>query len=413
MPTRHERRRESGLAKPADSSWVASTYSSLRDTLTNRYHSRDFVFAHAYYMRSRVIAMGVIFLVMSPVWLLVDRWMLPDALWVTTLMGRCVMMLGFAVVVWWAWCNEDNIRRIRFSAGALLAMPALFYVLILSIVPEASVPEASVLEANVLESSVLEDSILEGNNTVLAGYGFIPFLLVAVLSVFPFTLVESLVAGLLLQALLVFAQQVSGSWMTPAGLEAQWLMTSLMAVTLTANHFQLSLLLRLYRQATHDPLTGLLNRGALELRLADIEREEARSGESIPYALLMMDIDHFKRVNDTYGHSVGDKVLREFARLMALQVRSGDFVARYGGEEFVVVLLDISATDAAVIAERIRDAIEHATLFDHDGNRVPITTSIGVACPESSQQSEQTLRRADERLYRAKESGRNCVVSGA
>ncbi|MGY4878399.1 GGDEF domain-containing protein [Vreelandella aquamarina] len=387
MPTRYERRRQSGLAKPADSSWVASTYSSLRDTLNNRYHSRDFVFAHAYYMRSRVIAMGIIFLVMSPVWLLVDRWMLPNALWMTTLIGRCLMMLGFAVVVWWAWCNEDNIRRIRFSAGALLALPALFYALVLSIVPE-------------------------GNGTMLAGYGFIPFLLVAVLSVFPFTLVESLLAGLLLQALLVFAQQVNGSWMTPAGLEAQWLMTSLLAVTLTANHFQLSLLLRLYRQATHDPLTGLLNRGALELRLAEIEREEARTGKPIPYALLMMDIDHFKRVNDTYGHSVGDKVLREFARLMALQVRSGDFVARYGGEEFMVVLMGINAADSVRIAERIRRAIEHATLFDHDGNRVPVTTSIGVACPKSSQQSEKTLKLADERLYRAKENGRNQVVSG-
>lgn len=387
MPTRHERRRQSGLARPADSSWVASTYSSLRDTLTNRYHSRDFAFSHAYYMRSRVIAMGIIFLVMSPLWLLVDCWMLPNALWITTLICRCLMMLGFAVVVWWAWCNEDNIRRIRFSAGALLALPGLFYALVLSIVPD-------------------------GNSTMLAGYGFIPFLLVAVLSVFPFLLVESLLAGLLLQALLVFAQQVNGIWMTPAGLEGQWLMTSLLAVTLTANHFQLSLLLRLYRQATHDPLTGLLNRGALELRLAEIEREEARTGKPIPYALLMMDIDHFKRVNDTYGHSVGDKVLREFARLMALQVRSGDFVARYGGEEFVVVLMGINAADSVRIAERIRHAIEHATLFDHDGNQVPVTTSIGVACPGSSQQSEKTLKLADERLYHAKETGRNRVVSG-
>ena len=305
----------------------------------------------------------------------------------TTLLGRCLMMLGFAIVVWWAWFNEDNIRRVRLSAGALLSLPALFYALVLSIVPE-------------------------GNSVMLAGYGFIPFLLVAVLSVFPFTLVESLLAGLLLQALLVFAQQVDGSWMTPAGFEAQWLMTSLLAVTLTANHFQLSLLLRLYRQATHDPLTGLLNRGALELRLIEIEREEAHTGKPIPYALLMMDLDHFKRVNDTYGHSVGDKVLREFSRLMALQVRSGDFVARYGGEEFVVVLQSINAGDALRIAERIRHAIEYATLFDHDGNRVPITTSIGVACHESLQQGEKILKLADERLYHAKETGRNLVVSG-
>ncbi|NOG31269.1 GGDEF domain-containing protein [Halomonas sp. TBZ9] len=386
MPMGQERRSQPGLAKPADSSWLASTYTSLRDTLTNRHHSRDFVFAHAFYMRSRVMAMGIIFLVMSPVWLLVDQWVLPSSLLQTTLVGRLLMMAGFAVVVWWAWRSEDNIRRIRFSAGALLALPALFYMLVLTLVPD-------------------------NHSAALVGYSFIPFLLVAVLSVFPFTLVESLLAGLLLQSLLVFVQHIDGSWMTPTGLEAQWLMFTLLAVTLTANHFQLSLLLRLYRQATHDALTGLLNRGALEVRLAEIERAESSSGTPVPYAVLMMDIDHFKRVNDVYGHSVGDKVLREFARLIALQVRSGDFVARYGGEEFVVILLGASVEDSARIAERIRDTIENATLFDHDGNQVPITTSIGVACPHSPQPSEITLKQADDRLYKAKENGRNRVVS--
>ncbi|MYL22916.1 diguanylate cyclase [Halomonas alkaliantarctica] len=387
MPTRLERRRDPSIAKPAETSWVASTMSALSDTLTTRHHSRDFVFAHGHYLRSRVMAVGFIFLLLSPLWLLIDALMLPQAVQRYTLAGRVIMMLGFAGVVWWAWRSEENIRRIRFSAGALIALPALFYALVLSVVPHDA-------------------------NQALVGYNFIPFLLVAALSVFPFTLLESLLAGLLLQALLVFAQHVNGSWLTPAGLEAQWLLATLLVVALTANHFQLSLLLRLYRQATHDALTGLLNRGALERRLAEIEREEARTGKPVPYALLMLDIDHFKRVNDTHGHSVGDKVLREFARLIALQVRAGDFVARYGGEEFVVVLLGADAENAALVAERIRETVEGATLFDHDGNPVPVTTSIGVACPDAPQASEATLKVADERLYHAKESGRNRVCNG-
>jgi diguanylate cyclase (GGDEF)-like protein len=369
---------------------VTSTVSALNDTFTTRHHSRDFVFAHGHYLRSRVMAVGVIFLLLSPLWLLVDALMLPQGVQRYTLAGRVVMMLGFAALVWWAWRSEENIRRIRrirFCAGALIALPALFYALVLSVLPS-------------------------GTNQALVGYGFIPFLLVAALSVFPFTLLESLLAGILLQALLVFAQHVNGSWMTPAGLEAQWLLATLLVVALTANHFQLSLLLRLYRQATHDALTGLLNRGAMERRLAEIEREEARTGKQVPYALLMLDIDHFKRVNDTHGHSVGDKVLREFARLIALQVRAGDFVARYGGEEFVVVLLGADAENAAYVAERIRQAVEGATLFDHDGNPVPVTTSVGVACPEVPLGSEATLKIADDRLYHAKESGRNRVCSG-
>lgn len=389
MPDLEERRKALSTGKLAETSWVRNTLSAFNDTLTARDHSRDFVYAHGHYLRSRVMAVALIFLILSPLWLMIDIIMLPQSVQRYTLAGRFVMMFGFAAVYWWARRSEENINRIRFSAGALLSLPALFYALVLYVLPSEA-------------------------NHALVGYGFIPFLLAAVLSVFPFTLLESFMAGLLLLALLAFAQLVNGSWLSPAGLEAQWLLATLLVVSLTANHFQLSLLLRLYRQATHDALTGLLNRGALERRLAEIEREESRTGKSAPYALLMLDIDHFKRVNDTHGHSVGDKVLREFARLIAQQVRTGDFVARFGGEEFVVVLQGASEEDATCVAERIRLAVENAALLNHDGKPVPVTTSIGVACStgisvEESLGSEDALKIADERLYHAKEGGRNRV----
>lgn len=386
MPSRLERRRHVSSTALVNAAWVSNTLSALRDTLTARHHSRDFIYAYGHYLRSRVVAMGFIFLLLSPLWLLIDAMMLPEPLHRFTLAGRVVMMVGFALVVWWAWRSEEQIQRIRFSTGALIALPALFYALVLSLVPP-------------------------GDSQALIGYSFIPFLLVASLSIFPFTLIESLLAGLLLQGLLTFSQQVAGTWLTPVGFEEQWLLAALLVVALTANHFQLSLLLRLYRQATHDALTGLLNRGALERRFAELEREAARTGKVLPYGLLMMDIDHFKQVNDTHGHSVGDKVLREFARVIALQVRTGDMVARFGGEEFVVVLMGADITNASLIAERIREAVEAATLFDHDGHPVPVTASIGVACPQALETSEEVLKRADAHLYCAKAKGRNCVVA--
>lgn len=393
MPQRSERRSpKTPVPSPLThtalvSSWVASAVTALRDTLTARHHSRDFVYAYGYYLRSRVIAMGFIFLLLSPLWLLVDALMLPEALHRYALVGRIIMMMGFVLVVWWAWRSEENIRQIRLCTGALIALPALFYALVLSLVPP-------------------------GDSQALIGYSFIPFLLVAALSIFPFTLVESLLAGVLLQGLLTFSQQVSGAWLTPAGFEEQWLLAALLVVALTANHFQLSLLLRLYRQATHDALTGLLNRGALERRFMELEREMALANKALPYSLLMLDIDHFKQVNDTHGHSVGDKVLREFSRVLSLQVRADDVVARFGGEEFVVVLMGADLHSAEQIAERIRDAIEQAALYDHDGHPVPVTTSIGVAFPFAGESSEEVLKRADSYLYRAKEAGRNCVISG-
>ncbi|WP_346796615.1 GGDEF domain-containing protein [Halomonas sp. Bachu 37] len=375
-----DRRRHPHEPIRKEMSLFATLLSSLWDTLTSRHHSRDFIFAHAHYLRNRVLAVGLIFAVLSPLWVLVDGIMLPHEIQAYTQLGRLMMTLGFIGVLWLAWHSVDKIRRIRLSAGLLLALPAAFYALVLFLMPP-------------------------GGSRELAGYSFIPFLLVATLSIFPFTLIESLLAGLAMLALLSFAQYVQGSWMTPQGLQEQWLLGTLLVVALTANHFQLGLLLRLYRQATHDALTGLLNRGALERRLAEL----ARSGDEHTYSLLMMDIDHFKMVNDTHGHSVGDKVLREFARLLALQVRAGDCVARYGGEEFVVILLDTDRRNAALVAERVRAAIEQATLFDHDGNPVPVTTSVGVACHVRGEGTETTLKRADDSLYQAKESGRNRI----
>lgn len=166
-------------------------------------------------------------------------------------------------------------------------------------------------------------------------------------------------------------------------------------------------------QAATDALTGLPNRRALEQVLArDLARAE-RTGE--PLSVVLLDVDHFKRFNDTYGHLVGDQVLRHLGGIVQRSLREGDFVARYGGEEFCVVLPKATQEGALLAARRVRMAIERNRL-KCDAGELSVTSSFGVTTylPGVLQRScEELFREADEALYAAKQQGRNCVVHHA
>jgi two-component system cell cycle response regulator len=166
---------------------------------------------------------------------------------------------------------------------------------------------------------------------------------------------------------------------------------------------------RLEVLAHTDSLTQLLNRRALTARLAS-ELERARRYESV-LSLLMIDLDHFKDVNDTYGHLFGDDVLRETALLLAQAIRSVDVVARYGGEEFVIVLPETPLSGAVAFAERVRVMIGQHSYAAPGGKAVTVTASIGVAVfpSEGVASVEELLARADSALYRAKADGRDLV----
>jgi len=161
-------------------------------------------------------------------------------------------------------------------------------------------------------------------------------------------------------------------------------------------------------QATHDGLTTLWNRGVIMDLLG---RELARSRrERISTALLMCDLDHFKNVNDTYGHLAGDDVLKETAKRLLASVRSYDFVGRYGGEEFLVVLNNCNPAYAFARAEEIRKAIAQRPVPSSSGP-VPVTMSLGLLLSQEwgCRPMEELLHEADAALYAAKAAGRNCV----
>lgn len=157
-----------------------------------------------------------------------------------------------------------------------------------------------------------------------------------------------------------------------------------------------------------DSLTGLHNRRAFDEHLPREVARSQRLGE--PFCLLMIDIDHFKRLNDTYGHPAGDAVLRSVARAIAGCTRPSDLVARYGGEEFAVVLSGIDSGQALAVAERIRRQVALAESGLHR-----VTVSVGVAQyrPSAGDDAEQLLGRADQALYAAKHAGRNRVQAAS
>jgi len=162
------------------------------------------------------------------------------------------------------------------------------------------------------------------------------------------------------------------------------------------------------RLAITDPLTGLFNRRFLEEKLSnELIRAKAHNNY---LSIVMADIDHFKRINDAYGHKVGDEVLKALALILRANTRENDTVARYGGEEFVILLSNVSKYDAYRIAERIRLEIED-TSFEEIGVPEKITVSFGISCfPEDGEDAIDLLKKADQALYQAKSQGRNRVV---
>ena len=160
---------------------------------------------------------------------------------------------------------------------------------------------------------------------------------------------------------------------------------------------------RLHDLATRDALTGALNRGAIVELLEQLLARGARP------AAVLIDLDHFKHINDRHGHLAGDQVLRRFVVLAAQSLRGHDRLGRYGGEEFLLVLTDVSDPAAAcTVAERVRETLAGADCSDIAPG-LAITASLGVACARGGESAEDMLRRADLALYDAKHAGRNAV----
>ncbi|MFO7568604.1 MAG: diguanylate cyclase [Smithellaceae bacterium] len=167
---------------------------------------------------------------------------------------------------------------------------------------------------------------------------------------------------------------------------------------------------KLMDMAATDSLTGLLNRREGFRRIASEFSRAERAGD--PICAIMLDIDHFKNINDTHGHLHGDEVLKRVASILEDSVRSSDILCRFGGEEFLIVTPDTDLDQAKLLAERIRLAMEIHVIRTQDGQVMNVTVSLGVARLREAETYDELILRADLALYRAKESGRNKTCEG-
>ncbi len=183
------------------------------------------------------------------------------------------------------------------------------------------------------------------------------------------------------------------------------------AVEIFADRSDRALLLKeleeLRKESLIDPLTGLGNRRFADISLASASRR--LEAEGLPFGVLMLDIDHFKNINDTYGHPFGDRVLRMIGWTLANAVRRMDSAARWGGEEFVVIAPGADRSVLREMAERARVLVERSWIMNDGKERVSVTASIGGAVARKGESAESLVGRADARLYSCKRSGRNRV----
>lgn len=204
--------------------------------------------------------------------------------------------------------------------------------------------------------------------------------------------------------------------LTPSQIEDLKDLAAMVEIELKSSHLALAQLRmneeleQAKRAVLVDPLTRLWNRAGGEEFLARQHQMAIQRGER--FCIAIIDIDHFKKVNDTHGHTVGDEVLREVARRVLRSIRQNDFACRMGGEEFLLMIADAEAKNVLEVAQRVRQEIR-ATPVEVDGKAVEVTASIGLAYfdPAASVSYEEVIKLADEGLYRAKQSGRDRIIS--
>ncbi len=365
-----------GELKYAELSWLVSPAPHL-SLLTRR---------RATMIVNRVRLFAFLFAALTPLWSIVDLLVFPFPLWLDLALMRLFACGAFASLL--LYYRPNGILLNAYRALALLfAIPTVFYV---------------------VSHALLGHYRLTGLSAAIgAGYAFLPFVLLAGLSIFPLTLLENIIIA----SPILIAQGVAGSlrWATldrPSFVGAFWLMVLISGVSTLAGMSQLAFMIALVRQAIRDPLTGVFSRRSGE-ELLELQFTVAhRSGAML--SLAFVDLDHFKMINDEYGHEAGDQVLLNMTGIVSRNLRQGDMLARWGGEEFLLIMPNTNLVQAEAAMARLN----HIGFGLNPGN-TPITASIGIAERVADQASDwkSLVETADQRMYRAKQHGRDRICS--
>lgn len=335
---------------------------------------------------NRVRLFALLFAVLTPLWSIVDLVVFPFPLWINLALMRLMAGAAFASLVIHYRPSGELFDAYR-ALAMLFAIPAVFYV---------------------TSSTLLASYQLTGFSAAIgAGYAFLPFVLLAALAIFPLTLVENLIIAspiLIVQGLSGVMRWSALDWPSFAG--AFWLLVLITGVSTLAGMSQLAFMTALVGQAIRDPLTGVFSRRSgeevLELQFTIASRSDAA------LSIAFIDLDHFKNINDRFGHEAGDKALVQMTGIVSSNLRHGDVLTRWGGEEFLLIMPNTDLAQAQAALQRMR-----SIGFGLRPDGAALTASIGIA-ERSADQSENwktLVEVADQRMYQAKQGGRDRVVA--
>lgn len=365
------------------------TWRDLRDLLWPR-HMMIFVRRRrTALILSRVRQMAITFSILTSIWIPVDLLFFDAPLRWTMAGMRILASLAF----YWVYASVEveagfDVSVIQKGLGRLLAVPTLFFVASYYLI--GADPTGGALE-----------------QAVATGYIFLPFVMVAGLSVFPLTALEAgLYSAPLVIAYAATCLLVSGPLPSGTVWGGLWLLILLTLVATLAGMSQLQFMIQLVNQASHDGLTRTFNRPIGEEMINQHFVAAARADS--PFTIAFVDLDHFKQVNDRFGHEAGDATLKTASQVLGKGLRRGDFLIRWGGEEFVAVMPTTDKQGANIAISRIL----HYGLGAHPAGGV-VTASIGIAerKDDGLETWQQLVERADQRMYTAKQNGRSQVVS--
>jgi diguanylate cyclase (GGDEF)-like protein len=334
---------------------------------------------------SRVRLVAGAFAVLTPLWIVIDVFAFERQVWLGLMAARLVAMAAFFSLLRLP-RRMDALLDAYKALAMLLAIPTAFFLF--------AYEHMLGLEVHGLQQAFA------------VGYAFLPFVMLAGLSVFPLTLIECLVFAapiLLIQALTAVLGWHLFDWPTAAA--SFWLLLLITSVSALAGTSQLGFIIVLVREAVRDSLTGCFSRRSGE-ELLDLQFRLAARRQA-PLAVGFIDLDHFKTINDSFGHDAGDQALKTAAANIRRLSRSTDILIRWGGEEFLLLMPDTDATGAQIALQRLR-----AAGIGQRPDDTPLTASIGIAAlgQDHADGWPALVSAADARMYQAKQSGRDRIV---
>ncbi|MGE5466848.1 MAG: diguanylate cyclase [Ignavibacteria bacterium] len=334
--------------------------------------------------RARLVA--GLFAALTALWIGVDMAVFPPEIWHGLAWARLAASAAFASILLGRWSIDSRGDAYRVL-GMLLAVPCAFFL---------------------FSYSHIADFRLEGlQKAVASGYTFLPFVMLAGLSIFPLTLLECAAFAVPMLAMPLVGAALTGPELDLAGIGVTlWLLLLIVSVSALAGLSQLGFMIVFIREAIRDNMTGCFTRNSGE-ELLDLQFILA-SRINAPLSLAFIDLDHFKQVNDSFGHEAGDQVLRNATMQLRRNLRAGDILARWGGEEFVLIMPNTTMQQASMGLLRVYELGLGAA---PDGK--PVTASIGIAerLSDNVRDWSELVEIADTRMYEAKQAGRNRIVS--